>query len=108
AVGIGAVVAVTGQPALPVRRQQPQRVPALAPPGIRDLAALEDDVIDRALGEAPAGRQSRMAGADDDRRDLFSSAHDERVLSMALAIFAAFCADGPGVIPLRPSRSSDW
>ena len=35
AVGIGAVVRVAGQPALPVRRQQAQRVPALVPPRVR-------------------------------------------------------------------------
>ena len=71
AVGIRAVVAIAGQPALPVGRQQPQRVPALAPPGVRDLAALEHHVIDRALGETPARRQAGMPGADDDRRDVF-------------------------------------
>ena len=71
AVGIGAVVAIPGQPALPVGRQQPQRVPALAAPGVRHLAALEHDVIDRALGETSARRQAGMPGADDDRGDLF-------------------------------------
>ena len=71
AVGIGAVVAIAGQAALPVRRQQPQRVPALAAPGVRHLAALEHDVIDRALAEAAARRQPGVPGADDDRRDVF-------------------------------------
>ena len=74
AVGIRAVVAIAGQPALPVRREQPQRVPALAAPGVRDLAALEHDVIDRALGEAAARREPGVAGADDDRRDAFDGA----------------------------------
>ena len=73
AVGIGALVAIAGQPALPVRRQQPQRVPALAPPGVGDLAALEHHVIDRALGEAAARRQPGVAGADDDRGDAFDA-----------------------------------
>ena len=71
AVGIRAVVAIAGQSALPVGRQQPQRVPALAPPGVRHLAALEHDVIDRALGETAARREPGVPGADDDRRDLF-------------------------------------
>ena len=71
AVGIGAVVAMAGQPALPVRREQAQRIPALVPPGIRDLAALEHDVIDRAVGEQPARREAGVAGADDDGGDAF-------------------------------------
>ena len=71
AVGIRAFVAIAGQPALPVRRQQPQRVPAFAAPGVGHLAALEHHVIDRALGEAAARRQSGVPGADDDRRDVF-------------------------------------
>ena len=50
AVGIVALVAVAGQAAQPVGREQAQRIPALRPPGVGDLAALEHDVIDRALG----------------------------------------------------------
>ena len=71
AVGIVAVVTIAGQPALPVRRQQPQRVPAFAAPGVGDLAAFEHHVIDRALAEAAARRQPGVAGADDDCRDAF-------------------------------------
>ena len=71
AVGIGAVVAIAGQAALPVGRQQPQRVPALAPPGVRHLAALEHHVIDRPLGETPARREAGVPGPDDDRGDAF-------------------------------------
>ena len=71
AVGIGAVVAIAGQAALPVGRQQPQRVPALAPPGVRHLAALEHHVIDRALAETSARRQAGVPGPDDDRGDPF-------------------------------------
>jgi hypothetical protein len=56
---------------LPIRRQQPKRVPALAAPGVGDLAALEHHVIDGALAETSARRQARMPGADDDRGDLF-------------------------------------
>ncbi|HET9369392.1 MAG TPA: hypothetical protein VFO19_04065 [Vicinamibacterales bacterium] len=36
-------------------------------PGIGDVAALEDDVVDRPLGEEAARRQPGVAGADDDR-----------------------------------------
>jgi hypothetical protein len=71
AVRIGAVVAKAGQAALPVRREQPQRVPALAPPGVRNFPALEHQMIDRPLGEAAARREAGMPGADDDRRDPF-------------------------------------
>ena len=66
AVGIVALVAEAGQPALPVGREQAERVPALGPPRVGDLAALEHHVVDGALGEAPAHRQAGMAGADDD------------------------------------------
>ena len=46
------------EPALPVGREEPQRVPALGLPRVSHLAALEDDVVDRALGEAAAHRQA--------------------------------------------------
>ena len=49
AVRIRAVVAVAGQATLPVGREQPQRLPALAPPGVRYVPTLEQDVVDRAL-----------------------------------------------------------
>src|SRR5690606_10064267 len=68
-VAIGAAVAIARKPALPVRRQQLQRIPPLSSPGVRDLAALEHDVVDRALGEAAAHREARVTGADDDHVD---------------------------------------
>ena len=83
AVGIGAFVAIAGQPALPVRRQQPQRIPALAAPGVGHLAALEHDVIDRALAEAAARRQPGVPGADDDGRDAFDGAAPLRLPARA-------------------------
>ena len=46
AVGIVAVVAEAGQPALPVGRQQAERIPALGAPRVGDLAALEHDMVD--------------------------------------------------------------
>jgi hypothetical protein len=39
------------------------------PPRVRNLAALEHDVVDRPLGEEMAGGQPGVAGADDDGRD---------------------------------------
>ena len=72
AVGVVAVVAPAGQPGLPVRREQAERVPALGPPRVRHLTALEDHVVDRALGEAATHRQPGVAGPDDDRGDVAS------------------------------------
>ena len=63
-----AVVGQSGQPALPVGRQQPQRVPTLRLPRVRDVAAFQHDVVDRPCGQVPAHRQTGVAGADDDRR----------------------------------------
>ena len=40
-------------------------------PGVRHLAALEDDVIDRPLGEEVTDRKAGVAGPDDDRRAAF-------------------------------------
>ena len=74
AVGIGAVVAKARQAALPVGREQPQRVPALAPPGVRHLAALEHDVVDRPVGEEAARGEAGVPGADDDRGDALDGA----------------------------------
>src|SRR5690606_29178435 len=45
--------------------------PALTAPGVRDLAALEHDVVDRALAEHSAYREPRVPGADDDGREAF-------------------------------------
>ncbi len=65
AVGIVALIAVAGQPALPVGRQQAQRIPALGTPCMGDLTALQHDMIDGALRQAPAHRQAGLAAADD-------------------------------------------
>jgi hypothetical protein len=61
---------MTRQAALPVGCEEPQRIPAFATPGIRYLAPLEDQMIDRLLGETVAGRETGVSRADDDRRDL--------------------------------------
>ena len=39
-------------------------------PGVRHLPALEEDVIDRTLGEKPAGGEAGVTGPDDNRREL--------------------------------------
>jgi hypothetical protein len=40
------------------------------PPRIRDLAALEHDVLDRPVAEEVARGEARVPRADDDRRDV--------------------------------------
>jgi hypothetical protein len=70
AVRVVAVVRQAGQARLPVRRQQPQRVPALGAPGVRDLAALEHDVVHAAPRQDVADREAGVAGPDDDDRDV--------------------------------------
>src|SRR5207248_8886000 len=61
-----AAVALAGKAAHPVRRQQPQGIPALRAPRVSGFAALDDHVVDRALRERVAHRQSAVARADDD------------------------------------------
>jgi hypothetical protein len=69
AVGIVALVVVSRQPALPVGRQQVQRIPALGAPAMRHLAALEHHVINRPLREATTHGEAGVAGPDDHRGD---------------------------------------
>ena len=57
------------QPALPVGREQTQRVPTLAAPALGDFATFEQNVVDRTLAEAAAHGKSRMPSADDDGGD---------------------------------------
>ncbi len=71
AVRVRARVAVPGQPAQPIRGEQPQRVPALAAPGVGDVAPFEHDVVDGTIGEEPAGGKARMPGPDNDRGEAF-------------------------------------
>ncbi len=68
-IGIAARICVPRQSALPVRRQQPQRIPALVAPGVGDLAALEHDVLDGTLAQAMTDGQPGMAGTDDEHVD---------------------------------------
>jgi len=87
-VGVIAGVGVAGEPGLPVRGEQPQAGPALGPPRVRHLTALEHDVVDRALSEAAAHGQAGMAGTDDNGRGL----HHAGVRSVAV----------------RPARRAPW
>ena len=43
--------------------------PALVQPGVRDLAALQHDVIDATLGKLTAHRKTGVTGTDDDGVD---------------------------------------
>ena len=70
AVRIVPVVRESGEPAEPVWGEQPQRVPALRAPGVRDLTALEDHVVDRACGEAATHGQPAVAGSHDHHGDV--------------------------------------
>src|SRR5262245_61309087 len=65
-VGIIAIIAEPGEPALPVWREQPKRIPAFRAPGVGDLTALEHHMVDCALGEASAHGEPGVARADDD------------------------------------------
>jgi len=59
-------VTETRQPTLPVRRQELQRIPAFVAPGIGNLAAFENDVVNGLLVQEVARRQAGMAGTNDD------------------------------------------
>ena len=70
AVRVGAFVADPRKAIQPVGAQQPQRVPALGPPRVRDLATLEHNMIDRSLSEEVARGKAGVAGPDDNRREV--------------------------------------
>jgi hypothetical protein len=72
AVRVAAVVLEpAGKPALPVGSEQPKRVPSLRAPRVRDLAALEHDVVERSLAEEVAGGDAGVAGAYDNSGEAF-------------------------------------
>jgi hypothetical protein len=48
-------------------------------PRVRDLAALEDDVVERALAEKVAGGEAGVAGAYDDGGEVFDGANVTRL-----------------------------
>ena len=66
---IVSLIAVSWEATLPVGREQAQRVPPLGLPRVGHRASLENDVIDRALGEAPTHGQPGVASPDDDGSD---------------------------------------
>jgi hypothetical protein len=69
AVGIGTVIGVAGELALPVGGHQAERVPAGIPPVVHEGLPLEHHVLDAVALEVPADTQTRLAAADDDDRD---------------------------------------
>jgi hypothetical protein len=90
-VWVVAGVVVAWQPGLPVWGEQPKARPALGPPRVRHLTALQDDMVDGALGEAAAHGQAGVPGTDDNGRGL----HHAGVWSAA-------------VRPARRAPSSGW
>jgi hypothetical protein len=92
AVGVAAVVSMARQAAHPVRRQQAQRLPALGAPRVGDLAALDDDMVDRALRQRVAHRQPAVAAADDDdvdrKRPAGDASHDLQDVTVTSVGFA--------------------
>src|SRR6185503_5661508 len=50
----------------PVGCQQVQRIPALAAPPLRDVSALEHNVVDFELGQTVAHGEPCLSGADDE------------------------------------------
>src|SRR6185437_15006898 len=71
AVRLRAFVAKAREPALATGREQPQRVPALAAPGVRHFAALQHDVVDRPVAQEVARGKTRVPRADYDRGGAF-------------------------------------
>jgi hypothetical protein len=74
AVRIVARVAPARQLALPVGRDEAERVPALRAPAVHEAALLDHQVVDAALLQAVAQRQAGLAAADDDDAVVAASA----------------------------------
>ena len=68
AVEVIAVVGMAGQLHRPVRGDQAEALPPVAP-GLSDPPLLENDVLDAELGQLVADRQARLAGADHNQPD---------------------------------------
>ena len=67
-------------------------------------------MIDRALDEAPARRQTGVAGSDDDRRDVFDGLTPRRLnLRQATAVRRAYAEPALYILPgpLRGPRPTD-
>jgi hypothetical protein len=115
----GIVVGESRQPRRPVRRDQAEAVPAVAP-GLRDAAALEDDVLDTACRELVAHRETGLSSTDDRGRYVLHrhlrdgaraseptpAERDRRMRPrLRLALSRALTVHARSV-PLHPSRSS--
>ena len=66
AVRIVAGIRVARQCALPVRRDETERIPTLLAPGVRDGLLFEHKVIEACLLQVIADRQTRLPAADDE------------------------------------------
>src|SRR5690606_6806627 len=62
---VSTFIGLAGQTQLPVRGEQPQRIPALMAPGIRYRTAFDDHMVNRQIRQAVTHGQARVAGADD-------------------------------------------
>ncbi len=70
-VGVVPLVVPVRKTTVPVGREEPQGIPALAAPALADPPALQHDVLDAALPEAAAHGQARLTASDDDRVRVF-------------------------------------
>ena len=68
AVRIVALIRIAGQSTLPVRRKKAKQVPPFLLPRVGNLAALEQHVVDRVVGQVLAHGESGLAGADNGGR----------------------------------------
>ncbi|MCY1528078.1 hypothetical protein D9M68_631700 [compost metagenome] len=73
-VRIVAEVTPAGQLALPVGRDQAERIPALRAPAVHEAALLDHEVVDAALLQAMAQGEAGLAAADDDDAVVAASA----------------------------------
>src|SRR5262249_39354373 len=78
-VRFASLVRIAREAVEPVRQDHTEGVPAISP-RLADPAALEDDMVEPALGELVAVRQPRMAGTDHDRGDPLGSLDHETLL----------------------------
>ncbi len=72
AVRVVAVIGVAGQPALPVRRDQGEAVPAFVFPGVEGLVLFQHQMVDVMAAQPVAGGQAGLAAAHHDHRVVLS------------------------------------
>lgn len=73
AMRIVAGIRMPRQRALPVRRDQAERVPALLAPGMRDRLRFEHEMVDARARQVVTHRQSGLTAADDDDAVVFDT-----------------------------------